>query len=57
MPDIAWLTLICPNKQTEMLLRSIPPVDVGRSLYWKLSIVDLLEKTSGIEHRVMFESR
>lgn len=43
-----------------MPLRSIPAVEVGRNLHWKLYsglIVDLLDQTSGIENQVMFESR
>ena len=55
-----WFTLTCLSKQIEMPPRSIPTVEVGRNLHWKLYsglIVDLLDQTSGIEHQVMFESR
>lgn len=53
-----WFTLIYPNKQIEMPLRSIRVVAVGRNPHQALRaglIVDFVDPTSGIEDQVIFE--
>ena len=58
--DVLWFTLLCPDKQIEMPLRSILAVGVGRIPDQVLRaglIIDFVDPASGIEDQVIFVLR